>query len=96
MHRYGIQDPRAEAIIQAAAGYRGRTVFVHGGVLTVGIRKKLGLASPFDMRYSNPLDLHGVALRYPRLNFVIPHFGAGFLREALMLADLCPNVYLDT
>ena len=68
MHRYGIQDPRAEAIIQAAAGYRGRAVFVHGGGLTVGIRKKLGLASPFDMRYSNPLDLHGVALRYPRLN----------------------------
>jgi predicted TIM-barrel fold metal-dependent hydrolase len=24
------------------------------------------------------------------------HFGAGFFREALMLADLCPNVYLDT
>jgi predicted TIM-barrel fold metal-dependent hydrolase len=27
---------------------------------------------------------------------VIPHFGAGFFREALMVADLCPNVYLDT
>ena len=30
------------------------------------------------------------------LKFVLPHFGAGYLREALMLADLCPNVYLDT
>jgi predicted TIM-barrel fold metal-dependent hydrolase len=28
--------------------------------------------------------------------FIVPHFGAGYLREALMLADLCPNVYLDT
>jgi uncharacterized protein len=27
---------------------------------------------------------------------VIPHFGAGYFREALMVADLCPNVYLDT
>jgi predicted TIM-barrel fold metal-dependent hydrolase len=27
---------------------------------------------------------------------VIPHFGAGMLREALMLADCCSNVYLDT
>jgi hypothetical protein len=27
---------------------------------------------------------------------IIPHFGAGLLREALMLADLCPNVWLDT
>ncbi|MCU1238218.1 MAG: amidohydrolase 2 [Candidatus Solibacter sp.] len=96
MHRYALQDPRAEAIIQAAAAFRGRAVFVHCGVLSVGIRKKLGLASPFDMRFSNPLDLHGIALRYPRLKFIVPHFGAGMLREALMLADLCPNVYLDT
>ena len=71
-------------------------VFVHCGVLTVGVRKKLGLPSRFDMRFSNPLDLHAVALRYPQLNFVVPHFGAGYFREALMLADLCPNVYLDT
>src|SRR5208282_3892857 len=27
---------------------------------------------------------------------VVPHFGAGYFREALMLADMCPNVYLDT
>jgi uncharacterized protein len=26
----------------------------------------------------------------------VPHFGAGYFREALMLCDLCPNVYLDT
>jgi hypothetical protein len=73
-----------------------RAVFVHCGVLTVGARKKLSLPSPFDMRYSNPIDLHPLALQFPALNFVIPHFGAGYLREALMLADLCPNVYLDT
>ena len=27
---------------------------------------------------------------------IIPHFGAGLFREALMVADLCPNVLLDT
>jgi predicted TIM-barrel fold metal-dependent hydrolase len=48
------------------------------------------------MRYSNPIDLHAVALALPKLRFVIPHFGAGYFREALMLCDLCPNVYLDT
>jgi predicted TIM-barrel fold metal-dependent hydrolase len=96
MHRYALSDPRAEAVIRAAAGFGGRAVFVHCGVLTVGIRKKLGLDSPFEMRFSNPLELHGPALRYPGLKFVVPHFGAGYLREALMLADLCPNVYLDT
>jgi predicted TIM-barrel fold metal-dependent hydrolase len=96
MHRYPMSDARAEAVIKAAADSGGRAVFVHCGVLTVGIRKKLGLPSPFDMRFSNPLELHALALRYPRLKFVLPHFGGGYLREALMLADLCPNVYLDT
>jgi predicted TIM-barrel fold metal-dependent hydrolase len=35
-------------------------------------------------------------LHFPQIRFVVPHFGAGLLREALMLADLCSNVYLDT
>jgi uncharacterized protein len=96
MHRYSIQDERAAKVIEAVASVPGRAVFVHCGVLTVGIRRKLGLPSPFDMRFSNPIDLHAVALRYPAVKFVVPHFGAGYLREALMLADLCPNVYLDT
>jgi len=96
MHRYSVQDDKVLAVLDVAAGRPGRAVFVHCGVLMVGVRKKLSLPSPFDMRYSNPIDLHAVALRYPGLAFVIPHFGAGYLREALMVADLCPNVYLDT
>ena len=96
MHRYVLSDPRAEAVINSAVDFGGPAVFVYCGVLTVGIRKKLGLPSPFDMRFSNPLELHATALRHPDLKFVLPHFGAGYLREALMLADLCPNVYLDT
>ena len=95
MHRYFVHDARVDPLLAQAAA-QGLLVFVHCGILTVGVRKKLGLTSPFDMRYSNPIDLHGVALRYPNLNFVVPHFGAGYFREALMLADLCPNVYLDT
>jgi uncharacterized protein len=95
MHRYSLHDPRVEPLIEQAAA-QGSAVFVHCGVLTVGIRKKLGLPSLFDMRFSNPLDLHAIALRHPRTAFLVPHFGAGFFREALMLGDLCPNVYLDT
>ena len=55
-----------------------------------------GLPSPFDMRLSNPPDLHPAVTSFPQIRFVVPHFGAGMLREALMLADLCPNVWLDT
>jgi predicted TIM-barrel fold metal-dependent hydrolase len=96
MHRYSVHDECVRAVCELAAGRKGMVVFVHMGVLTVGIRKKLGLASKFDMSRSNPIDLHRVALEHPKVNFVIPHFGAGFFREVLMLGDLCPNVYLDT
>ena len=95
MHRYSLHDDRVQPVLDLA-GARSAVVFVHCGVLTVGIRKKLGLASLFDMRFSNPIDLHGVALHHPNVRFVVPHFGAGYLREALMVCDLCPNVALDT
>ncbi len=91
MHRYSVTDERIRFVFDLAP-----LVFVHCGVLSVGIRKKLGLPSLFDMRFSNPIDLHHIALAYPKLKFIVPHFGAGYFREALMLCDLCPNVYLDT
>jgi predicted TIM-barrel fold metal-dependent hydrolase len=96
MHRYSMQDDRARRIVEVAAAVPGTAVFVHCGVLSLGVRKKLGLPSPFDIRFGNPLDLHSIALGYPQVPMIIPHFGAGLFREALMVADLCPNVVLDT
>lgn len=96
MQGYPLAHDRVNEIAAVAASHPGAVMFVHCGVLSVGVRRKLGLPSPFDMRFSNPLDVHSLALRYPRLPWVIPHFGAGMFREALMTADLCPNVYLDT
>jgi predicted TIM-barrel fold metal-dependent hydrolase len=101
MHRYSMHDDRVTALLELLAARQsqaqpGNVAFVHCGVLSVGVRKVLGLPSLFDMRYSNPIDLHAVALRFPQIRFVVPHFGAGYLREALMLCDLCPNVHLDT
>jgi predicted TIM-barrel fold metal-dependent hydrolase len=96
MHRYPIHGPDAARVCEMAAATPGTAVFVHCGVLSVGARTKLGLPSRFEMRFGNPLDLQGPALAHPRLPFIVPHFGAGLFREALMLADVCPNVYLDT
>jgi predicted TIM-barrel fold metal-dependent hydrolase len=95
MHTYSLTDPRLVPILELASDHQ-LVVFVHCGAISIGVRKKLGLASQFNMRYSNPLDLHPVALHFPLVRFVIPHFGAGLLREALMVADLCPNVFFDT
>lgn len=96
MHGFSVQDDRVRPLYELAAQRQGVVVFVHMGVLTVGVRRRLGLPSRFDMTRSNPIDLHRVALEYPGVNFVVPHFGAGYFRETLMLGDLVPNVYVDT
>jgi uncharacterized protein len=96
MHHVPLSDNRVHEVVEIAAGHPGAAVFVHCGVLSVGVRRKLGLPSTFDLRLGNPLGLPRLALGYPHLPFIIPHFGAGLFREALMAADTCANIYLDT
>ena len=95
MHGYPLDDARVASVFEAAADH-GAVVFAHCGVLTVGVRKKLGLPSPFDLRLGNPLALAVMASRFPQVPVVVPHFGAGFFREALMAADQCGSIHLDT
>jgi predicted TIM-barrel fold metal-dependent hydrolase len=96
MHRYPLYDERVLAVADRLAARPGTALFVHCGALSVGVRAKLGLPSRFESRFGNPLDLQLVALRVPSLPILVPHFGAGLFREALMVADLCPNIHLDT
>ena len=96
MHRCALQDDHVRRLFAVAAARPGTAVFVHCGVLSVGVRKKLGLPSSFEIRFGNPLDLHALAIAHPSVPIIIPHFGAGLLREALMVADLCPNILFDT
>ena len=65
-------------------------VIIHFGVLGGGG------GSALDLRNMNPLTLWEVAKMFPKIPFVIPHFGAGYLRELLLLCWSCPNVYIDT
>lgn len=95
MHQYRLDDERVTATFESAAA-RGAAIFVHCGILTVGVRKKLGLPSPFDLRLGDPLALGAVASRFPKVPVIIPHFGAGFFREALIAADQCANIHFDT
>jgi hypothetical protein len=65
-------------------------VIIHFGVLGGG-------GGPArELRNMNPLTLWEVAKMFPRIPFVIPHFGAGYLRELLQLCWSCPNVHIDT
>jgi predicted TIM-barrel fold metal-dependent hydrolase len=96
MHRVSLEDERTQQIVRTAAEHPGTAVFVHCGVLTVGVRRKLGLPSRLDLRLGNPLAIARLAMEFPHVPFIIPHFGAGLLRETLMAADVCPNIHVDT
>jgi predicted TIM-barrel fold metal-dependent hydrolase len=96
MHHVPLHDDRVQQIVEVAASHPGTAVFVHCGVLSVGVRRKLGLPSRFDLRLGDPLGVARLAMAMPEVPFIIPHFGAGMLREALMAADACPNIHLDT
>ena len=96
MHHVGLDDDRVARVVEVAAGYPQTVVFVHCGLLSIGVRRKLGLPSRFDLRLGNPLTLSRLALAFPTVRFIVPHFGAGMLRELLMTAAVCPNVYADT
>ena len=96
MHHVALHDDRIQQIVSVAAAHPGTAVFVHCGALSVGVRKKLGLPSRFDLRLGDPLGVVRLAMAFPDVPFIIPHFGAGLFREALMAADACANIYLDT
>lgn len=100
MHHVTLEDPRTLRVVEAVADLRRAgspvAVFVHCGLLSIGVRKRLGLSSDFDMTLGDPLGVSRLALAFPEVPFIIPHFGAGQLAEALMAVQTCPNVHLDT
>jgi predicted TIM-barrel fold metal-dependent hydrolase len=95
MHHVPVDDSRSLAVFERAARHR-RAVFVHCGMLSIGVRRRLALPSRLDMRLGDPQAVAAVAVRFPDVPVVIPHFGAGLFREALMAAQSAPNICLDT
>ena len=83
---FHVNDPEAEKIYPVADKFKV-PVMIHFG---------LNVGPGSNLLYGNPLDLHPVALKYPRVNFIIAHFGCGFTRETLFLAYQCSNIYYDT
>ena len=96
MHHVPLDDERTRQIVQAAADTPGTVVFTHCGRLSVGVREKLGLPSRFDFALGNPVAVSRLAASFPSVPFIVPHFGAGRLEEALDAVRRCANVHLDT
>lgn len=96
MHHVPLDDDRTLRVVEAAAACPGAVIFVHCGLLTVGVRDKLGLPSRFDLALGDPVAVSRLARAHPNVPFIMPHFGAGRFQEALSAVEACPNVYLDT
>lgn len=96
MHHVPLADARVARLVKVADEHPGTAVFVHCGALSVGVRGKLGLPSPFDASLGDPHGVLGLALAFPEIPFIVPHFGAGRIDETLAAATAAPNIYLDT
>lgn len=95
VHHYRMSDPAVRPVLAALHEARACAV-VHCGLLVVKLKDLLGLPRGQDLAYANPLDVIPAANAFPEARFVVPHFGAGFLRETLMAGAMCSNVYVDT
>jgi len=95
MECFHAYDERVYPVYEEAQRL-GLPVVFHFGLLQSAIGAALNLPSQADARFCNPMDLQRAARDFPRVNFIVPHFGAGYFRETLLLAAHCPNVFIDT
>jgi hypothetical protein len=95
LHGYSVDQPELRPLLEVLER-RKAIVFVHCGLFVVKLRDLLGFGRTQDLRHADPLAVIPVANAFPNVRFVIPHFGAGFLRETLMAGAQCPNVHVDT
>lgn len=82
------------AELLAACQSFGTVVVVRTGLPPAVLRDAEGVR--WNIRGLDPLGVVPLADRFPDLKFVLPSYGGGFMREALMVGALCDNVLLDT
>lgn len=95
LHRYALDSEEVMRLFEVAAEHRA-AIFAHCGYLSIDARKRLQLRTVLDLRCGDPLALAKTAALFPTVPVIMPHFGAGLFREALMAADAAPNIVFDT
>jgi predicted TIM-barrel fold metal-dependent hydrolase len=83
---FDLKDPRVFEVYEAAAAL-GIPVLIHTG---------MSWAPGTPLGPGQPLHLEPAIRRFPRLNFVLAHWGWPWVWDANALALKYPNVYLDT
>jgi uncharacterized protein len=62
----------------------------------VPVLSHIGPTTPaLSFRYSRPDGLDDAARRFPNVNFILGHAGSTHYRDAAMMAEYRPNVFLD-
>lgn len=95
IHHYRLDGPEASSVFEVLDAH-GAPAVVHCGLLRIPLRERFGVPRRVDLAFANPLALIPPAERFASVPFVVPHFGAGFLRETLLAGAQCANVYVDT
>jgi predicted TIM-barrel fold metal-dependent hydrolase len=85
-YRVHLNDRVIYPVYEAAAEC-GLPIIIHFGITVGGFN---------DLMYANPLALSAPGRDFPEVTFIIAHFGAGFLREAMFLAYHTENICVDT
>jgi len=83
---YALSDPACRPFFEKANELKAN-VIIHYGVT---------VDPTGDLRMADPIDLSPVARDFPEVQFVIAHFGAGWLDSVLRLGYQCKNVCVDT
>lgn len=83
-----FSDRKFDPLWEICQNY-GVPVLIHFGLLGAAGGTATGV------NYS-PLSIADVALRFPHLNFVVPHFGCTCMGDLLQLCWTRPNVWVDS
>ncbi len=87
LSQHFLASDRSMYPVYEEANALGIPIMFHFGIL---------LNYDADLRFGHPEELHPVAKDFPDIEFIIAHFGAGYLQEVLFLAYHVQNVSVDT
>lgn len=85
---YAFEDPRLRPVWEFLAEHK-LPALIHFGFLGRG-------GGVVQHPRMSPLSLFETARDFPDINFIIPHFGAGYWQDLLALCWSLPNIYIDT
>lgn len=85
---YAFEDPELRPVWEFLAE-RELPALIHFGFLGRG-------GGVVQHPRMSPLSLFETARDFPEINFIIPHFGAGYWQDLLALCWSLPNIYIDT